>query len=246
MKYKTIIVDDEASARNIISSLLTKHCPDVEVVAQCGDLQSAVTEIEKQEPQLVFLDIEMPNYAGYEITSFFDKIGFEIIFITAYDHYAVKAFEVSALDYLLKPIDIDRLKEAVNRFIEKEKSRDLVKNYEVFLENVNEEAIQKIIVSINSGQKVVGVNEIVAIEANESYSIIHESNKQYVYSKNLKHFEKLLDQNKNFIRIHKSWIINTNHLEIYSRSKLTVQMSNGLEAKLSKYKKQQFEEMLTT
>jgi len=246
MNYKAIIVDDEASARNIISSLLTKNCPDIEVVAQCSDLQSAVDQIEKFNPHLVFLDIEMPNYAGYEITSFFDNIDFEIIFITAYDHYAVKAFEVSALDYLLKPVDINRLKESVNRFVDKEKSRDLAKNYEVFMESVNEEAIQKLIVPVNGGQKVLDIQDIVAIEANESYSLIHEADKQYLYSKNLKHFENLLDQNKNFVRIHKSWIINKNHLETYSRSKLVVKLSNGLEAKLSKYKKQQFEEMLVS
>ncbi|UKN00580.1 LytTR family DNA-binding domain-containing protein [Paracrocinitomix mangrovi] len=245
-KFKAVIVDDEESARNILYSLLSKYCPDIEVVALCADLEQGVEAIEKNCPSLVFLDIEMPNYAGYEITSFFDKIGFEIIFVTAYDHYAVRAFEVSALDYLLKPVEIQRLKEAVDKFVLKEKSRDLAKNYKVLVDSLNKDSIQKIIIPINGGQKVLELNEVVAIEANESYSVIHTQDKQYLYSKNLKHFETLLELNDNFVRIHKSWIINCDFMEFYSKSKLTVMLSNGIEAKLSKYKKQQFEELIVS
>jgi two-component system LytT family response regulator len=109
-KIKAIIVDDEESARDVLQNLLLLFCPNVEVVAKCENVLKAVDAINKEQPDLVFLDIEMPNYAGYEIVNFFDKINFEIIFVTAYDQYAVRAFEVAAIDYLLKPIDIDRLK----------------------------------------------------------------------------------------------------------------------------------------
>ena len=93
-RIKAVLVDDEESARNVLFSLLSRHCPSVEVVDQCGDVMSAVESIKKHNPDVLFLDIEMPMYAGYEIVSFFDKIDFEIVFVTAYDKYAIKAFEM--------------------------------------------------------------------------------------------------------------------------------------------------------
>ncbi len=243
--FKAILVDDEESARNILSNLLLNFCPQIEVVAVCEDVEQAVIAIKKQQPDIVFLDIEMPNYAGYEITSFFDEINFEIIFITAYNHYAVKAFELSAVDYLLKPIDIDRLKQAVNKFIERAGTKNLELNYQVLKESLKTNCLSKIIVPVQGGQKVVPVSEIIAIEASESYSHIHTMNQEnHLMSKNLKHFEKLLEKNENFVRTHKSWIVNLNYINNYSKSKLSISMENGMEAKLSKYKKEQFEQAL--
>ena len=102
MDIRTIIVDDEGSARELLKELLESFCPDVTIVGQFQNLEMAVEHIRKDTPDLVFLDVEMPRYAGYEILDFFDQIDFNIIFVTAYDKYAIKAFEVSALDYLLK------------------------------------------------------------------------------------------------------------------------------------------------
>ena len=243
--YKAIIVDDEASARNILSNLLEKFCPEVEVVALCEDLEEGVKEIKSKKPDLVFLDIEMPNYAGYEITKFIEHPDFEIIFITAYDHYAVKAFEVSAMDYLLKPIEIDRLQEAIQKFTTKTKTRTAALNYEVLKESLEKEEIQKIIIPFQGSQKVLHLKDMIAIEASESYSFIScTDGNRYMVSKNLKYFESLLESNKSFVRSHKSWIINTDHLENYSNSKLTLELTSGIIAKLSKYKKSEFEQLL--
>src|SRR6478735_3401789 len=112
---RAILVDDEESARDVLQNLLQRFCPEVTLVAKCENVMLAVDVIKKEKPDLVFLDIQMPNYAGYEIVKFFDKVDFEIVFITAYDQYAIRAFEIAAIDYLLKPIDIDRLKLAVKR-----------------------------------------------------------------------------------------------------------------------------------
>ena len=114
-KIRAILVDDEESARDVLENLLKRFCPEVELLAKCTNVEQAVASIRELQPDLVFLDIEMPNYAGYEIVKFFPEINFELIFVTAYDKYAIRAFEVSAVDYLLKPIDIDRLKNAVSR-----------------------------------------------------------------------------------------------------------------------------------
>lgn len=239
---KAIIIDDEKSARNILAKLLANHCPQIEVVASCKNLVEGVDQIKELQPELVFLDIEMPNYAGYEITSFFEQIDFEIIFVTAYDSYAVKAFEMSALDYLLKPIDISRLVSAVDKFEAQKAQRDLSINYKVLLDSMNDEQQQKIVVQVKGGQKAICIKDILALEANSAYCIIHTKDEgKFLYSKHLKYFEELLAENKNFIRTHKSWIINSDFLEQYSKSGLTITLQGGIQAKLSKYKKDQFE-----
>lgn len=241
-KFKAILIDDERSARNILARLLELHCKEIEVIDSCKDLEEGVLSIKQHQPDLVFLDIEMPNYAGYEIGSFFEKIGFEIIFVTAYDSYAIKAFEMSALDYLLKPIDIDRLKFAVQKFVSEKQKADASINYQVLLESLSEDKQQKIVVQVKGGQKAIALKDIVALEASSAYCTIHTVDEgSFLYSKHLKYFEDLLEDEKNFIRTHKSWIINSDYLEQYSKSKFTIQLNNGIEAKLSKYKKEAFE-----
>ena len=106
---RSIIVDDEESARDVLSALLHRYHSEIEVIDKCTNVEEAVSSIKKYNPELIFLDIEMPRFAGYEILNFFENVDFKIIFVTAYDQYAIKAFELAALDYLLKPIDPDRL-----------------------------------------------------------------------------------------------------------------------------------------
>lgn len=244
-QFKAIIIDDEKSARNILSTLLKNHCPQLEVVEACKNLEEGVSAIKKHQPDLVFLDIEMPNYAGYEIVSFFETIDFEIIFVTAYDSYAVKAFELSALDYLLKPIDIERLKLSVKKFVNEKEKLDARLNYQVLLNSLSEEKEQKIIVQVKGGQKVIAIKNIVALEASSAYCTIHTLKEgSFLYSKHLKYFEDLFASEKSFVRTHKSWIVNLDHMLQFSKSKFTIDLSGGIQAKLSKYKKQEFENKL--
>lgn len=240
-KLRAILVDDEESARDVLQNLLLRFCPEVELVAKCGNVLEAVEVIKKENPQLVFLDIEMPNYAGFEIVNFFTQINFDIIFVTAYDQHAIRAFEIAAIDYLLKPIDINRLKMAVSRVQQKHNTEQQAQRLSVLSQTLETKQLKNILVTDKGQQHIISIENIVAIEAQESYCTLHTTHKTYIASKNLKHFETVLAGLPNFIRVHKSWLINKNHLQHYSKSDLTLQLTNGLVAKLSKYKKAEFE-----
>jgi len=244
IKLKAILVDDEESARNVLSNLLLRFCPQIEIVDKCTNVLDAVESIKKNQPDVVFLDIEMPNYAGYEIVSFFEEVTFEIIFVTAYDKYAIKAFEISAVDYLLKPIEIDRLKQAVEKLLIKKSLFKPNKNYNALKTNLESDTITKIVVRKNDGQEIVAIEDIIAIEAQEAYSCIHTIYDNYLMSKNLKHFETIFEQNKMFFRSHKSWLINLKKVTSFSKTKLEIELNKGIVAKLSKYKKPDFEEVI--
>lgn len=243
-KIRAILVDDEESARDVLENLLLRFCPKVELLKKCNNVQQAVEAIKIYQPDLVFLDIEMPNYRGYELVDFFTEINFEIIFVTAYDRYAIKAFEVSAVDYLLKPIEIDRLKESVERVSTKFNQQQSNEKINHLKDTLQQENIQSIIVSKNGNQYVLSFKDIIAIEAQESYSCIHTLSGDYLVSKNLKHFERMLEDEKKFIRVHKSWIVNTYFILHYSKSDLTIELKASIVAKLSKYKKLEFEQLL--
>lgn len=239
-----IIVDDEQSARDILNNLLHRFCPNVKVLGSYSDVPEAVKAIKELKPQVAFLDIEMPNYSGFEIVDFFQEVDFEMVFITAYDKYAIKAFEVSAVDYLLKPIEIERLQQSVEK-LEKRLGQSRELNHQLLAESLQSDTVSKIAVSVKGYQTIVDVNKIVAIEANESYSNIRLMDGTiHLVSKNLKHFENLLLDNQNFFRSHKSWIVNLDKLERYNRSKGEIELTSNVSAKLSKYRKEEFERAL--
>lgn len=244
MKLKAIIVDDEESARNVLSNLLTRFCPSIEIIKKCSNVLDAVDVIKEYNPDVVFLDIEMPNYAGYELVSFFDEINFDIIFVTAYDKFALKAFEISAVDYLLKPVEIDRLKLAVDKLESLHELKNNAKNLAALKENLKKETLSKIIVRQNGDQEIVDIANIIAIEAQEAYSCIHTTTGKYLMSKNLKHYESLLSDNKSFFRTHKSWLVNLDHLKSFSKSKFEIELQLGISAKLSKYRIAEFEQLI--
>lgn len=243
-KLKAILVDDEESARDVLSNLLTRFCPQIEIIEKCTNVINAVAAIKQKQPDVIFLDIEMPNYAGFEIVSFFETINFDIVFVTAYDKYAIKAFEVSAVDYLLKPVEIDRLKDTVKRLVEKNELKKTKNNYQILTENLKTEPLSKIVVRHSNGQEVIATKDIIAIEANEAYSCIHTLTGKSMMSKNLKYFETILEKDCNFFRSHKSWIINLSHVLQFSKSKLEIVLTSNLKAKLSKYKKPDFEKII--
>ncbi len=244
-KIRAILVDDEEGARDVLENLLLRFCPDVELIAKCNHVLQAVEVINKEQPDLVFLDIEMPNYSGFEIVTFFKDINFEIIFVTAYDQYAIKAFEVAAMDYLLKPIDIERLKNAVAKVIQQRNIQYQSQRLSLLSNTLESKQIKNIIISDKGQQNIIPIESIIAIEAQESYCILHTTDKKHIASKNLKHFETLLESLPLFFRVHKSWLVNKNYIKHYSKSDLSIQLSNGLTTKLSKYKKAEFEEAIS-
>jgi two-component system LytT family response regulator len=240
-KLRAILVDDEEGARDVLQNLLLRFCPNIELIAKCENVLQAVETIKQEEPDLVFLDIEMPNFAGYEIVNFFDEVTFDIVFVTAYDQYAIRAFEIAAIDYLLKPIDIDRLKSAVARAVLQQNKKEQNDRLDILKESLKSKELNNIVVTDKGNQHIIPFDKLIAIEAQESYCILHTSEKKFIASKNLKHFENLLSTIPRFFRVHKSWIVNKDHLKTYSKSELTIQLSNGLTTKLSKYKKAEFE-----
>jgi len=244
LKIKAIIVDDEESARDVLSNLISRFCPQVSIVTTCSNVLKAVEAIKKYQPDVIFLDIEMPNYAGFEIVSFFDEINFEIIFVTAYDKYAIKAFEISAVDYLLKPIEIDRLKTSVEKLSVKIEQNNTIENYKILTENLKSNRLEKIVLNHKGAHEVVALKSIIAIEAQESYSCIHTLQGKFLMSKNLKHFESILENNSDLFRSHKSWIININHLISFSKSRLEIKLTESIIAKVSKNKKPEFERLI--
>jgi two-component system LytT family response regulator len=241
-KTRAIIVDDEESARNILYNLLQPYQSQIDIIGQCENVESALDFIKAHQPDLVFLDIEMPNYSGLELVNFFDTIHFDIIFITAYHQFAVKAFEISAFDYLLKPIEIVRLDQAITKYIAKSSKLLEPINYKVLKESLAHNSISKLIVSQQGSQKAVLLSDIIAIQANEAYTTIYDIHgQQYTMSKNLKYFEQQFADNHEFFRVHKSWMINYHHILQYSNADYTIHLSLDLEAKLSKYKKAEFD-----
>lgn len=240
-KIKAILVDDEESARDVLQHLLLRFCPDVVLIAKCENLNDALESIEKEQPDLVFLDIEMPNYAGYEIASFFKEIKFDIIFVTAYDQYAIRAFELAAIDYLLKPIDIERLKNAVARVQKHRNQEAQINRLALLSDTLSSSKPQNIIIADKGYQQIISIENIIAIEAQESYCCIYTHDKKHIASKNLKHFETVFENLHFFFRTHKSWLVNINYIKRYSKSEAIIYMEKHIQAKLSKYKKQEFE-----
>jgi len=243
-KLKALIVDDEESARDVLENLVLRFCPDVTIIGKSKNVLEAVETIKIEQPDIVFLDIEMPNYAGYEIINFFEEVNFEIIFVTAYDQYAIRAFEIAAIDYLLKPVDIERLKLAIERVQQQRDLEQQAQRLSLLKNTLESSEINNIVVSDRNQQHVIPIELIIAIEAQESYCVIHTAEKQFIASKNLKHFETLLESLPRFFRVHKSWLINKDHLKQYSKTELSIQLSNGLMTRLSKYKKAEFEEAI--
>ncbi|MFT5819194.1 MAG: two-component system LytT family response regulator [Crocinitomix sp.] len=245
-KISAILVDDEKRARNVLFNLLEHNCEEIDVVAECSNVPDAVEQINLLNPDVVFLDVQMPNYAGYEIVKFFNEINFEIIFVTAYDHYAIKAFELSAIDYLIKPINRLRLTEAVQKLSSKITERNKLVDYSVLLSSMREKEFKQIVIPELGDRRVLELNTIVAIEADGSYSKVHLINGQVVtVSKTLKHFETVLPEAVNFFRSHRAWIINTKHLKQFNKTKRIAILECDINAKISRNKVVDFQRFVS-
>ncbi len=213
---KAIIIDDEKRARVSLSLLLQEYCKDIELVAECENLPEGVKAIRKYKPELVLLDIEMPGYSGLELLDFFNEneIDFSIIFTTAYNEYAIQAFKLSAIDYLLKPIIPEELVQAVAR-LEKYKSQQ----YKALAENMQHENFEKIAVPSGNSLILLNLADIMYIKGEGAYSEVYMADKtKHLVSRNLKNFEDILGKDKRFMRTHKSYIINFNEVSSYNKS----------------------------
>lgn len=213
---KAVIIDDERRARQLLSAMLAEHCPQLEVVAEGEDLPSGVKAIKREQPDVVFLDIEMPGHSGLELLDFFEdhEINFNIIFATAYSEYAVRAFKMSAIDYLLKPIQPNELMAAVE--LAQKKHEQLI-SLKLLQENLSGKS-KKIVLNQTKGIEFLGTDDILFLKGNGAYTEIHKKDGSFVLaSKNLKHFEEMLDDQAHFFRTQKSFIVNTRHVNQLQR-----------------------------
>ena len=239
---KAIIVDDEKAARDVLFTLIERYCPQVTVVQMCSDVPSAVLAINQHEPDLVFLDIEMPNYSGFELFAFFKEINFQVIFATAYNQYAIKAFEVSAIDYLLKPIDIEKLELAVAKVLSNRSTQPVKEKLEQLEINLSGQHISRIALPVSDGLVFVAIDTIIALEADGAYTNISIRNaKKMCISKNIRYFESLLGELPSFFRVHRSALVNINCVEKYSRNESVLHMGNKQIVKVARAKKNDFE-----
>lgn len=241
---KTLIIDDEERARRVLRTMLQEYCDDVEIVAECDNIPDAVKQINELSPDLVFCDIEMPDHSGLELLSFFKDADFELIFATGYSEYALQAFEMSAIDYLLKPIQIEKLEAAVDKVRKKlEQRTDMNERLEILRSNLRDGIISKVALPVYDGLAFVAVNDILCVEADGSYSRIWlKSGEEMLISKKLKYFEALLKDRIEFYRVHRSGIININFLKKYSRNEGYVFLENDRSMRVSRERKAEFEE----
>lgn len=219
-EIKAIITDDELGARQVLQTLLGDFFPDIEVVAVCDDLPQCIKAVKRYRPDLLFLDIEMPGYSGLEVYQFLnpDEVTFELIFTTAYNEYATEAFRLAAIDYLLKPIQFNQLQEAIARYKSELHKQTALEQLEIFKTNLAGKEEKKICISTSGGKYYVPFNEIIALEADGSYTSIYTLNQGKIYaSRRLKVFEEMLCGDQRFMRVHRSNIINKLYVEQLQR-----------------------------
>jgi two-component system LytT family response regulator len=212
---KAVIIDDELSAANVLRLMLQRHVPQVTQVVIETKPEKAVALLQQYKPDLVFLDVIMPVLTGFDLLNQYDEIPFEIVFTTAFDEFAIQAIRFSAVDYLLKPIDADELKNAVQRVIKKKQDRQSAKQILLNLSHnlhTMEESQYRLAVSTSQGVVFFKIDEIIRVEGEGNYSrIVLTGNRLHVCAKTLKDFEELLPRGI-FLRIHKSFIINRNFI----------------------------------
>ncbi|MBL7934713.1 MAG: response regulator [Bacteroidia bacterium] len=238
---KAIIIDDEEHNRNVLMALLTKHCQLIKVIAVCANVDDGYSEIVNQKPQIVFLDIKMPNKNGFELLKLFSQIDFEVIFVSAFNEYAITAFEFNALGYILKPIDYLKLITVVDKAIAKISEKSVNENVFNFIKTIEDEneIINKIVVHHNFKVFFVKIEEIISVESKKDVSELKLVDGSVYYStKNLKLFEGLFIHFKGFIRINKGVIINTSYVKSYSKGDVCIlEMVNNASYDVSRRKK---------
>jgi two-component system, LytTR family, response regulator len=215
---KAIIIDDEPKARRLLDVLLAENCSKINTIFQAEDLLSGVDLIKLHQPQIVFLDIEMPEHSGLEILDFINKedVNFEIIFTTAYSDYAIKAFQLSAIDYLLKPLRAETVKEAVEKAIQQIGKSNISLKIEELKKSLKTTNFNKIGLPFADGFKFVNFEDIILFEADGMYTKVSTAkNEEILVCKPLKHFVELLEAQPHFYKPHRSYLINLKYIKEY-------------------------------
>ena len=240
---KTVLVDDEPNNLETLHQLLVKYCPQVVIAGTADNVTKAREVIVEQNPDLVFLDIEMPYGNAFELLNSMPSIDFEIVFVTAFGNYAIEAIKFSALDYLLKPVNIKELQAAVLKAAQRIQFKNINQKLDNLYFNLNtaKPSLQKIALPTLEGLIFVNIKDLVWLEARGSYTCVYLSSQQRIMvSRTLKEFEDVLPVDY-FSRIHQSYIINHNYIRKYNRGRGgTIEMDDGTVIEVSMRKKDEF------
>jgi two-component system, LytTR family, response regulator len=233
---KAIIIEDEQPARELVKNYL-KAYPNIELLGEFSDGFSGIKAINELHPELVFLDIQMPKITGFEMLEILDTLP-EIIFTTAYDQYAIKAFEMNAVDYLLKPFSRERfgqaIEKAADRHAKKQSSAENIKELKKHIQS-SVDKLERVVVKTGSKIKVIPVEDIVWLESQDDYVMIYTSSGKFLKQETMKHFEEHLDPS-NFIRVHRSYIVRLDaivQLELYEKGSYVAVLNTGAKVKVS-------------
>ena len=242
-KLKTIIIDDETDAVDFIFSIIGEYCPGLEVVGKAYDVNQGVQKIKEKKPDLVFLDVEMPQGTGFDLLTHFPEKDFDVVFITAFNHYAIKAIKFSAVDYILKPINITEFIEAVNKVVQKRANNkdQSTESFKILMENLRSAHPSRLAIPTSDGMEYLNPKDIIRIEADRSYSwFFIAGNRKILVSKNLKEFQDLLSD-RYFFRSHNSHLINLKFVKKYIRKEGGyIEMLDGSEIPISRSRKELF------
>jgi two-component system LytT family response regulator len=239
-----LVVDDEKDSRESLQNYLRKYCPEVKVQQACANIQEAAEAIKAHQPQLVFLDIEMPYGNAFDLLDQLEEVDFEIVFVTAYSQYAIPALNLSAAYYLLKPIDIDELIAAVAKVRDELQQQDRLARATVLREHLQGNA-KRLVLPLIDGFEVVETADILYCEAADNFTCFYmQSGEKHLICRKLKFYEELLSP-RGFCRIHRSTLANLSYVQRYLKGKGgTVVLKNGKELAVSQSRKEAFLEQM--
>jgi two-component system LytT family response regulator len=245
---RCVLIDDESNSLEMMEWLLKTYSPEVKIEAMCNSAGAGIEAINHYKPDVVFLDIEMPHMNGFDMLEQFDKISFDVVFCTAYDQFAIKAFRYSALNYLLKPVDPEDLKETIRR-LEEKRVAPSVEQIELLMQNIRQAVkpvVQRIALTANDGMIFVATNDILYCQAESNYtSVVLKGGKKVLVSKVLKDIDEALS-GPDFFRVHNSYLINLNHIARFVRGEGGyVVMDDGATIGISRSRRQEFMEQFS-
>lgn len=249
MVLRAVIIDDEQKGINTLKILIEKHIADLRVVAECTKAKDGVDIIENYKPEIVFLDINMPEMNGFELLEKLSWKNFNLVFTTAHQEYALKALKINAIDYLLKPIDYKELQFAVNKIknqLADDKNNSNAFDYDKLIGTINQYQRKKIVINSKTGVESIDVPEIIFFEALSNYTQISLNNSRTILtSKILKDFEvQLCNGDQNFMRVHNSYIINLHKVSRYLKEEEIIIMANNKKIPLAKSRRDAFYDWL--
>lgn len=236
---RAIVVDDEKKSRNTLISSINKYAPDIEIIGDAASVVEALKKIKELKPDLLFLDVQLPDGSGFDILELLPNLDFKIIFVSAYDKYAINAFKFSAIDYLLKPVEPDLLVRAIDKSKKEDQLQSMEGKLNVLLSN--RKNIEKIALPSSHGLELVKVKDIIYCQADSNYTLFHLiDGQQILVSRSLKEYDEILSS-QGFFRIHQSYLIKLSFVKKYIKGEGgTVILENGKELDVSRRRKEGF------